>query len=326
MGLGLGFAPLAQTSLGTVTGSVKDGTGVALQGATVRLAAQGSTPTTVLTDTAGTFTFRRVPIADYDVTATLPGFAAYTTHVAVRAGFITRLAIVLRINGVAEEVQVETDPYNSAAKVARNAPPKDAGRDPRQNAVSVPRVAGGAIGGMVAGGPPAPPFAPGVSQMTYPGFAGRSPRPEFNTDSYDRIEDNAFHAVSQDPLSTFSIDVDTASYANVRRFLTAGTLPPPDAVRIEELINYFRFDYARPAKDLPFSVTTELTPCPWNPQHRLALVGLQSRPLDQDAVPARNLVFLLDVSGSMSSSDRLPLIRTAMRMLVDTLTAQDRIA
>jgi Ca-activated chloride channel family protein len=132
--------------------------------------------------------------------------------------------------------------------------------------------------------------------------------------------------VSADPLSTFSIDVDTASYANVRRFLNSGALPPPDAVRIEELINYFRFDYPSAPRDHPFSVTTEIAACPWNSEHRIALVGLQARPLDADNVPARNLVFLLDVSGSMEPPDKLPLVRTAMRMLVDTLTPRDRIA
>jgi Ca-activated chloride channel family protein len=151
-------------------------------------------------------------------------------------------------------------------------------------------------------------------------------RPDFNTEAYDRIDENPFRLATQDPRSTFSIDVDTASYANVRRFLNRGSLPPPDAVRIEELINYFRFDYPQPAAGAPVSITTELAACPWNRQHRLALIGVQARALDMDAVPARNLVFLLDVSGSMEPPDKLPLVRTAMRMLVDTLTERDRIA
>src|SRR6185369_17435534 len=103
-------------------------------------------------------------------------------------------------------------------------------------------------------------------------------------------------------------------------------LPPKDAVRIEELVNYFRFDYPRPSNGEPFSMTTEIAACPWNPKHRLALIGLQAKPFETDAVPARNLVFLLDVSGSMMPPDKLPLIKTAMRMLVDTLTERDRIA
>ena len=132
--------------------------------------------------------------------------------------------------------------------------------------------------------------------------------------------------MSDHPLSTFSSDVDTASYSNVRRFLTSGTLPPPDAVRIEELINYFRFDYTPPSSKDPVSVTTELAACPWNAAHRLALVGLQTRPIDVGTTPPRNLVFLLDVSGSMAPRDRLPLVRTALRMFTDTLNAPDRVA
>ena len=118
----------------------------------------------------------------------------------------------------------------------------------------------------------------------------------FNTEAYDKIDENRFRRVADDPLSTFSIDVDTASYANVRRFLNEGTLPPADAVRVEELINYFRFRYNDSQEGAPFSVTTEVAACPWNPRHRLALIGLQARRLDrrahaaaQSRVPARRL-------------------------------------
>ena len=149
---------------------------------------------------------------------------------------------------------------------------------------------------------------------------------DFNTEAYDKIDEHRFRRVADDPLSTFSIDVDTASYSNVRRFLNAGTLPPVDAVRIEELINYFRFSYKNSQEDAPFSVTTEVAACPWNPRHRLALVGLQARRLETGRTPPRNLVFLLDVSGSMNQPDKLPLVKTAMRMLADTLNPSDRVA
>jgi Ca-activated chloride channel family protein len=147
----------------------------------------------------------------------------------------------------------------------------------------------------------------------------------FNTEAYDRIDENPFRRVHADPLSTFSIDVDTASYSNVRRFLNGGELPPADAVRIEELVNYFRFSYKDPSEGEPFSVTTEVSACPWNPRHRLALVGLQARRMSPEKTPPRNLVFLLDVSGSMDEPSKLPLVKTAMRMLADTLTAADRV-
>ena len=149
---------------------------------------------------------------------------------------------------------------------------------------------------------------------------------DFNTEAYDHVEENRFRRVDADPLSTFSIDVDTASYANVRRFLVDGELPPPGAVRTEELINYFRFAYPQPFGNDPFSITTELAECPWNPKHRLALIGLQGRALEERDPSPRNLVFLLDVSGSMMPADKLPLVKAAMRMLTDVLTERDRVA
>ena len=151
-------------------------------------------------------------------------------------------------------------------------------------------------------------------------------RPELDTEAYDRIRDNPFLAAAQNPLSTFSIDVDTASYANVRRFLTQGQLPPKDAVRVEELVNYFRYDYPEPNGDAPFSVTTELAPCPWRPEHRLALIGLRGRSFEEKALPPRRLTFLLDVSGSMESPDKLPLLKQAMALLVEGLREQDQVA
>jgi Ca-activated chloride channel family protein len=147
----------------------------------------------------------------------------------------------------------------------------------------------------------------------------------FNTEAYDSREENPFRRVASEPLSTFSIDVDTASYANVRRFITRGSMPPPGAVRIEEMINYFTFDYAPPEAGEPFSVTTELSAAPWNPRHRLALIGLRSAAAGRSDAP-KNVVFLLDVSGSMAEPDKLPLVRSAMRMLAETLTARDRVA
>jgi Ca-activated chloride channel family protein len=147
-----------------------------------------------------------------------------------------------------------------------------------------------------------------------------------NTEAYDHIPENPFLRVDAEPLSTFSVDVDTASYSNVRRFLKQGTLPPRGAVRIEELVNYFRFDYRAPTGDAPFSVITELAPAPWNPRHQLALVGLRGRDLTTRDDTPRNLVFLIDVSGSMMSPDKLPLVRSALRMFVDTLTSRDRVA
>jgi Ca-activated chloride channel family protein len=154
--------------------------------------------------------------------------------------------------------------------------------------------------------------------------------PDYVIDSqdeeYDAVEENDFKNVLHNPRSTFSIDVDTASYTNVRRFLNEGSLPPPDAVRIEELINYFSYDYPQPHKEHPFSVTTELGPCPWRSEHHLLRIGLQGRVIDQDQRPSSNLVFLIDVSGSMRGAQKLPLVKEALTLLVDQLTALDRVA
>ncbi len=149
---------------------------------------------------------------------------------------------------------------------------------------------------------------------------------EFNTEAYDYISDNPFLSVRQNPLSTFSADVDTASYANIRRFLQQGRMPPKDAVRIEEMINYFSYDYPAPAEDVPFSVHTEIAGCPWNPEHRLIRIGLKGREITGKTRPPANLVFLADVSGSMSSSDKLPLLQKAMKLLVQNLEEKDRMA
>jgi len=154
-------------------------------------------------------------------------------------------------------------------------------------------------------------------------------RPEQpGSESYAHTTDQAWTRVADDPLSTFSIDVDTASYANVRRFLVDGRLPPTDAVRIEEMLNYFSYEYDPPNldADVPFSVVTEVGPAPWAPEHKLVHVGLQAAALPADRVPPRNLVFLLDVSGSMNNSDKLPLLKRGLKMMVPQLRAEDRVA
>jgi Ca-activated chloride channel homolog len=299
--LALLVAP-AQIRTGAVAGTVTDAAGKAVPGAAIRLEGNGVPPYSTVSDTAGAFTIPRIPVARYSLTVSLAGFTTYTTRISIVAEQTTRVNVSLRPAGLNEKVDALASPA-----VAAPPPPGQAAQLELSIAArAIPR-------GSIASAPPPWPGAP------------RRPG-EFNTESYDRIDDNPFRRAAQDPLSTFSIDVDTASYANVRRFLNSGSMPPADAVRIEEMINYFRFDYPRPVNGVPFAVTTELTACPWNPAHRLALIGLQAQTVDLDKVPARNLVFLLDVSGSMEPPDKLPLVRTAMRMLVDTLTARDRIA
>jgi Ca-activated chloride channel homolog len=152
----------------------------------------------------------------------------------------------------------------------------------------------------------------------------RRPQQPGNTEGYSPIDENPFLRPASNPLSTFSIDVDTASYSNVRRMITAGTKPPKDAVRLEEFINYFPYNYAKPQGDQPFSVNTGVTTTPWNPQHKLVRIGLQGQQLATP--PPSNLVFLLDVSGSMDQPNKLPLLKQSICLLVQQLSAQDKVS
>lgn len=147
-----------------------------------------------------------------------------------------------------------------------------------------------------------------------------------NSEEYSEIEERNFQDVIRSPLSTFSIDVDTASYANLRRNINYGIIPEADMVRIEEMLNYFSYDYEEPSKDKPFSINTEIGPCPWDTNHYLLMVGLQGKNVDLDSLPKSNLVFLIDVSGSMDEPDKLPLLKNAFSQLVEELGENDRVS
>lgn len=151
-------------------------------------------------------------------------------------------------------------------------------------------------------------------------------REPFNREGYDHIEENPFLKTGDNPLSTFSIDVDAASYSNVRRILNSGELPEEGAVRIEEMINYFHYRYDQPKDNTPFSVHTEAAVCPWNTSHQLVLIGLQGKQMEVSELPPSNLTFLIDVSGSMFSEDKLPLVKASLKLLVDQLRPADRVA
>lgn len=169
-------------------------------------------------------------------------------------------------------------------------------------------------------------------RLMVPGIAYKSrahfPRynNNFNTEGYAPINENGYKNVRNNPLSTFSIDVDNASYSNIRRFINNGSLPPADAVRIEEMINYFRYDYPEPEGEHPFSVYTEVAVCAWNQKHQLLQVGLRGKSIDKSSLPPSNLVFLIDVSGSMNSPNKLPLLKSAFGLLVNELRPQDHVA
>ncbi len=157
-------------------------------------------------------------------------------------------------------------------------------------------------------------------------YAVRRPPKGYNAESYEPVQDNPFLDAAQNPLSTFSIDVDTASYSNMRRFLDRGSLPPKDSIRIEELVNYFDYDYSGPRDDKPFAANFELTEAPWNREHLLLRIGLKGREIDRRVRPSCNLVFLLDISGSMDEPNKLPLVKQSMQMLLDQLTESDKVS
>jgi Ca-activated chloride channel family protein len=166
------------------------------------------------------------------------------------------------------------------------------------------------------------PSAPGVpTRVVYP------PRPvPPSGESYKGSDENPYLRPQDAPLSTFAIDVDSASYANVRRFLDAGTLPFRDAVRVEELVNYFRYNYPEPTDGTPFRVATEVQPCPWNTRHLLVRIGLKAKEVDTSKRPAANLVFLIDVSGSMADENKLPLLKRGMTLLAENTRVDDQIS
>jgi Ca-activated chloride channel family protein len=196
-------------------------------------------------------------------------------------------------------------------------------------------AAAGKYGGLALNpNAPPPPMPRSYSNSNHKSATGELVEPEppsryrqdFDTATYDRVEENPFLPAASNPLSTFSIDVDTASYSNVRRFINSGSLPPKDAVRVEEMINYFSYDYREPEGDKPFSIDLDATACPWDASHRLLRIGLKGREVANEKRPASNLVFLLDVSGSMTPAERLPLVKQAMRLLVEKLSEKDRVA
>ncbi len=291
-----------------VTGLVRDeDTGRPLGGVQIWL--QGRTEAT-LTNPAGRYvlTVDENAMIGREVTLRVgaPGYADQATTVKLTAGAVTRDFALTPTAVLEDRERQEKDKaeYESVADQASASAPATL-----QARRATPSLAMGA--------------------SSVPGERLRSVRsfdPDFNTESYAHIEENAFRSVADHPLSTFSIDVDRASYSNLRRFVTQGQRPPIDAVRIEEMINYFHYDYPDARGEHPFSVTTDMMAAPWNPAHRLVRIGVQGRRIDMSDAPPSNLVFLLDVSGSMNSPDKLPLLKQAFRMLANELRTQDRIA
>ena len=271
---------------GRVEGTVRDLNGAAVAGVVVTLEGTSATSTS---DRLGRYVLSQAPVGTWTLRATLAGWKqARIPNLVVRAGQTTTVDV--RLVAARPEMKDEASVAIQGHPMPANAAQEKSYRLPSG--------------------------APMLSRLA----------PSFNTEDYHHFKDNGFQRPATSPLSTFAIDVDAASYSNVRRFLTQGQRPPADAVRVEELINYFPYDYPDPRGSDPFSVTTAQMPAPWASDHRLVLIGLQGRRIDARELPPSNLVFLLDVSGSMASPDKLPLVQRAFRLLIEQLRPEDRVA
>lgn len=293
----------------TITGTVVDGSLAPLAGAVVTLNRQSTAVQRTTSDAGGRYRFENVAPGDYDVKATHAKAPALTrpVHIGASAKTVNLPLVMAAPVKQAEEVSTQ-----SGALASRSSAMPAAGPPPP--APATVGVAGGRGGG-----------AGTLYDRTPRGQQDDYPYPE-NRDRYDGIEPNRFKNTREHPLSTFGADVDTASYVNVRRFLSNGQLPPPEAVRVEDFLNYFKPDYAQPRGRDPIALTTEVGDCPWAPGHKLVLVGARARAATTSSREGRNIVLLLDVSGSMAPPDRLPLIKTALGLFVDTLQPADRLA
>jgi len=291
------------------------------------------------TDFDGIYTLKPIPAGIYDVKINYVGFAPQkVSEITVDSSKITVLNVTM-VKGIEiEEVTVyckpiiEKDQIEVGTTVHRTQITQMAVRSvaditkvagngilSRDNGSRKNNVRGQRNGSSVT-------FIDGVKITGYSHSELAAEPRRYRNESYQSLADNVFQTPRREPLSTFSIDVDKAAYANTRRFLNEGMLPPPDAVRIEELINYFDYDYPQPEGEHPFSITTELTTCPWNENRQLALIGIQGEIIEMGKAPRSNLVFLLDVSGSMGSPDKLGLLKKGLALLIDQLREEDRIA
>jgi len=283
--------------VGVIKGHVYDTQGNALAGVilTAKNDADGRA-VKAISGQSGYFIFKGLDFGTYTVKAALPGTKGMVLRVQISAAK-TAATLIFKL----EALPVLTE--NEEVLLDKS-------------------VADAVVGGVLREGKKRGNFQMSPSEAPYPA----SHYSAFNTEEYDRIYENIFLEALKNPLSTFSIDVDTASYANIRRFINNNQYPYKDAVRIEEMINYFAYDYPQPTKKHPFAIYTEISDCPWNPDHRLIHIGLQGKMLESKDLPPSNLVFLLDVSGSMEPANKLPLLKKAFNLLIHELGAKDRIS
>ncbi len=298
-------------SKGTIKGKAVDaGTGAGLSGVNVVL--KGASKVTT-TGGSGAFSFTGVKPGSYEVVCSKPGYKTLLAAVSVmRVSFSVNITCRMVAIAPPPEPEAKAEPAEAAADEARRSMRKERRFKVKERSKMV-----------MSGAAPPSRTAPGPKPSPRPGDGTPV---EHNTEAYDHIKENIFVSALKTPVSTFSIDVDTASYANMRRFLNQNQVPPKDAVRIEEMVNYFHYSYPDPKGKHPFSITTEISSAPWDPKHRVLMIGLQGKKVDTSKMPRNNLVFLLDVSGSMNNPNKLPLLKKSFKLLVENMRADDRVA
>ena len=312
----------AQSAGVTITGTVVDGSLSPLVGAVITLNRQGAVVARTTSDAAGRFRFERVAPGDYEVKATHAKAPELIRPIRIGAGSkIVNLPLVMA--SPMKQAEAATDAVSAGGRSATM--PVAAPPPPATVSGAAPVVQGIASGTAAGRGGGASDQFRRLDRIASVAESVYYPYQE-SRDRYDGVEPNRFKNTLEHPLSTFGADVDTASYVNVRRFLSNGQLPPTDAVRVEDFLNYFKPDYVQPRGSQPLALTTEIGDCPWAPSHKLVLVGARARSASAHTREGRNIVLLLDVSGSMAPADRLPLIKTALGLFVDTLNADDRLA
>jgi Ca-activated chloride channel family protein len=277
----------------TIEGVVVLEDGSLIPGVTVTLTGSPKGVKTTITDEKGVYRFSNLPAGIYSLKFELEGFkSTELINIPLEPSQLFDLQVMMSTSTLREEVVIN---YKSPSP------------DVRYSGLSIK-------------------ITPETFKKLPPTSSNRTAVNGHNTEEYDRIYENQFKDTMNHPLSTFSIDVDTASYANVRRFLNDHQLPPKDAVRTEEFINYFEYDYPSPDSKIPFSLSSEVSICPWNKKHLLVHLGVQGKKIEVKERGPSNFVFLLDVSGSMDDPSKLPLLKSAFKLLVNQLNQQDRIA
>lgn len=298
----------SQSRNSSISGTITDFTGAVVPNASVELKSTlVDTAWKATSNQAGIYTIVNLAAGPYELVVEVPGFKKYTYVLELKEGERKRQDITLEVGNVSEAVTITSVApllKTEGAQMRINGAPQN---------LAVLQMAPGVAFDRLGRYEPA-------------GRNGRYRPGTPNTEEYGHYVENEFTSPQQDPLSTFSVDVDTASYSNMRRFINDRQLPPPESVRIEELINYFSYDYPLPEKGKPVSMTTHLMRNPWNQQRLLLQIGLRTTPMAAEDLPPSNLTFLVDVSGSMMSQDKLPLVRQALQMLVRQLRPQDTVS